>query len=184
MIRNTFQNVYPAPPEVGQRFFGLMVEIAILKTGWERTQQFKHFKFPRPGSEKLGVDFSSFWDAFMVAEPSGSQYGQELLKELFHERSQGSFHRATDNFESMMYEIELTNGWRRLFRTSNSLLGVGARSLRDSDELWVLAGFKTPAILRRRLNGRYQFIGQAYVHGMMHGEAVNLGLHARAITLE
>ena len=40
------------------------------------------------------------------------------------------------------------------------------------DEVWVLNGAKTPVVLRKMGERRYEFLGEAYVHGMMHGEAL------------
>ncbi|KAF5659560.1 heterokaryon incompatibility protein (het-6OR allele) [Fusarium heterosporum] len=40
------------------------------------------------------------------------------------------------------------------------------------DEIWILSGCPTPLVLRHE-GQRYTLIGEAYVHGIMHGEAVN-----------
>jgi len=68
---------------------------------------------------------------------------------------------------------------RRVFRTDTGLLGVGPEDLKLGDEVWVLAGMSTPAIIRRGKGTstgpgetRSEFLGAAYVHGIMHGEAV------------
>ncbi|KAL8717342.1 MAG: hypothetical protein Q9225_005402 [Loekoesia sp. 1 TL-2023] len=64
----------------------------------------------------------------------------------------------------------------RLFRTENSLLGMGPKSVSKGDEAWVLQGARVPFVLRPNLDTRrYQLIGQAYVHGMMQGEALGGG---------
>lgn len=41
-----------------------------------------------------------------------------------------------------------------------------------SDEIWILSGCPTPLVLRKD-GQRYSLVGEAYVHGVMHGEAVN-----------
>ncbi|KAK1760089.1 heterokaryon incompatibility protein-domain-containing protein [Echria macrotheca] len=68
---------------------------------------------------------------------------------------------------------------RRVFRTDTGLLGLGPEDLKEGDEAWVLAGMSTVAMLRRGKaistsseEARYEFLGAAYVHGIMHGEAV------------
>jgi hypothetical protein len=38
------------------------------------------------------------------------------------------------------------------------------------DEVWVLGGAATPYVLRPIGGGRYRLVGDAYVHGIMHGE--------------
>jgi len=63
---------------------------------------------------------------------------------------------------------------RDLFITKQGYLGLGMMSLKVGDEVWILAGARVPLILRRRVEeGQYCLIGEAYVHGIMHGEAVN-----------
>ena len=85
----------------------------------------------------------------------------------------------------MQYEIDFTiGGSRRLFRSKNGFLGVGARSLKVGDQIWIIAGKSTPAILRSLENRYFKFVGEIYVHGTMHREGLELGLERRAITLE
>lgn len=36
----------------------------------------------------------------------------------------------------------------------------------------MLLGFDAPVILRRQANGHYTFVSEAYVHGLMNGEAI------------
>ncbi|EON68682.1 hypothetical protein W97_07940 [Coniosporium apollinis CBS 100218] len=57
---------------------------------------------------------------------------------------------------------------RRLFITQKGHLGSGPLDMRHDDLVCVIFGFKMPVILRQR--GEYfEWIGQAYVHGIMHG---------------
>ncbi|KAM7191506.1 hypothetical protein V8F33_008857 [Rhypophila sp. PSN 637] len=62
----------------------------------------------------------------------------------------------------------------RIFRTANGFLGMGPLSSEIGDEVWVLEGGKTPFVVRRPREGgsRCRLIGEAYVHGIMHGEAI------------
>jgi hypothetical protein len=53
-------------------------------------------------------------------------------------------------------------------------LGLGPDSVQINDEVWILAGSQVPFILRS-VDGsprRYKLIGEAYVHGIMHGEGM------------
>ena len=59
---------------------------------------------------------------------------------------------------------------RVYFRTGNTL-GTGYPSVRSGDEIWFLYGASAPIILRRLATGDYRFMGEAYVHGVMYGEA-------------
>jgi hypothetical protein len=54
----------------------------------------------------------------------------------------------------------------------NKLLGISAQSLDTEDVVWVLAGASVPVVLRRRPKvGDWEVVGEAYVHGIMNGEA-------------
>jgi len=60
---------------------------------------------------------------------------------------------------------------RHYFATTHSqLLGIGIREMDLSCEIWFLHGYKAPVILRSRGQGRYEFYGDAFVYGLMHGE--------------
>jgi hypothetical protein len=65
---------------------------------------------------------------------------------------------------------------RRLFRTSNGFLGLGPELLRAGDEVVIAPGSDVSLILRPVASKpkTFQFVGQAYVHGIMHGEALEL----------
>jgi len=68
--------------------------------------------------------------------------------------------------------------------TDTALLGVGPINAMVGDEVWVLAGARTPVVLRPSASGRHQLLGEAYVHGAMHGQALDCGLPLQDITLE
>ena len=64
-------------------------------------------------------------------------------------------------------------GWRRTFRTSKGYLGLGPESLETGDQVFVIAGSPVPFAFRpTAVPGRYRLVGEAYIHGMMHGEAM------------
>ncbi|ERF77194.1 hypothetical protein EPUS_06474 [Endocarpon pusillum Z07020] len=72
---------------------------------------------------------------------------------------------------------------RRIFRTAGNLLGLGPKSLRPGDHIFVLLGARVPFILRpiapaedgRSSSAYYEMVGEAYVHGIMQGEALQRG---------
>ena len=74
---------------------------------------------------------------------------------------------------------------RRLIRTRNGLLGAGPLSMRLGDEIWIVPGVNVPLILRKVADDRYNLVGEAYVHGIMRGEAVNVwGVDLTELKLE
>jgi hypothetical protein len=67
---------------------------------------------------------------------------------------------------------------RRIFHTVKGYIGLGSAALRPDDIICVLCGGTVPMTLRRtahrnKLNNQFLLVGEAYVHGIMHGEAVN-----------
>jgi hypothetical protein len=84
-------------------------------------------------------------------------------------------------FESRMREVKTG---RRLLRTEKGYLGMGSVSVEPGDQVWVLKGGDVPLILRPVKDGRYRLIGEAYVHGIMRGEALRVGCTFREVILE
>lgn len=73
---------------------------------------------------------------------------------------------------------------RRLFHTSRGYVGMGPALLQTGDIVCVLSGGAMPFILRqdrrsRPSKRRFQLIGEAYVHGIMHGEAAGQCINGR-----
>jgi hypothetical protein len=64
---------------------------------------------------------------------------------------------------------------RAFVQTQHSRMGLAPLSARLEDEIWVIEGAKVPFVLRRRLDDSYEFIGEAYIHGIMQGELFEQG---------
>ena len=63
--------------------------------------------------------------------------------------------------------------WRRLVTTRGGYLGLVPAAARCGDVVAVLMGCDTPLVLRRR-DGEYEVVGECYVHGIMHGEVIDM----------
>lgn len=74
-----------------------------------------------------------------------------------------------DDKDSLRYYGHLS-GSRLLFSTEHHKLGLGPVSARCGDEIWILNGAKYPFVLRQRGSGKFEVVGEAYVHGIMHGQ--------------
>ncbi|KAH7312693.1 heterokaryon incompatibility protein-domain-containing protein, partial [Stachybotrys elegans] len=61
-----------------------------------------------------------------------------------------------------------------IFLTSKGFMGLGSESMFPEDEVWIVKGSRAPLILRRQAVGLHELVGGAYVHGLMHGEALDL----------
>lgn len=79
--------------------------------------------------------------------------------------------RDWENFEGSHGQVFYR---RRIFTTQQGRLGVGSRSLKPGDKVCILWGCPVPLLLRRN-GARFQLVGDAYVHGIMHGESISEG---------
>jgi hypothetical protein len=60
---------------------------------------------------------------------------------------------------------------RRFFCTSEGFYGLTAPNIKEGDKICIFFGCKTPSVVRRE-GGSYILLGDAYVEGLMRGEAV------------
>jgi hypothetical protein len=61
---------------------------------------------------------------------------------------------------------------RRFFTTTMGYMGLGVNSALPGDLVCVLFGCSTPVLLRR-VQEHYMFLGEAYLHGVMNGQAID-----------
>jgi hypothetical protein len=74
------------------------------------------------------------------------------------------------------------SGGRQFFKMQNHKMGLALRGVQVGDMVCLLSGAPTPHVIRRvreRDDDVYRFVGDAYVDGMMHGEADTEDLEAR-----
>ncbi|KAL8978226.1 MAG: hypothetical protein Q9205_006144 [Flavoplaca limonia] len=123
------------------------------------------------------------WQGVLELEPEGSPFSFENFEDLFiapieRQASPRPDIGYRDLFSDFERELRYSGNARCLFRTARGYLGIGAQPLQTDDEIWILGGADTPVILRKPVYGSYRLIGETYVHGIMHGEAI------RSITQE
>ncbi|EXJ69490.1 uncharacterized protein A1O5_07526 [Cladophialophora psammophila CBS 110553] len=61
---------------------------------------------------------------------------------------------------------------RRLFLGSSGCLGLAPLATRKGDHVCLLLGGDVLYVIRPALNGRFTFVGECFVYGLMHGEAM------------
>jgi len=61
---------------------------------------------------------------------------------------------------------------RKPFVTKKGHLGLGLDHVESGDAVAVLSGCQVPFVLRKTVCGRYKIVGEAYIDGIMDGEAV------------
>ncbi|KAF5680769.1 heterokaryon incompatibility protein (het-6OR allele) [Fusarium heterosporum] len=101
--------------------------------------------------------------------------GEDLVDDEELERLETSWTKNT-----MPPHVLLTISWlgRRPFLTDTGYLGLGYSSTAVGDELWIVSGSPAPLVLRKTgsSDNEYNVVGEAYVHGAMHGEAIDHGV--------
>lgn len=73
---------------------------------------------------------------------------------------------------TLPYMIIYRNAERRAFITSNGYLGIGPGTLQEEDIVAIIYGTDVPLLLRPCDGGVYKLLGEAYVDGIMDGEAM------------
>lgn len=117
----------------------------------------------------------------LETEPRGSACSLERFDDILPvilEDAMAKKHTEMEwstRFRQFDIEVDYMAKSRRYFITEGGRLGLGTRSLGVGDEVWVLGGAETPVLLRKNADGQYRLIGECYVHGIMHGEATDLG---------
>ncbi|KAL6918229.1 hypothetical protein FSST1_009724 [Fusarium sambucinum] len=103
----------------------------------------------------------------VMTSNEGLQDKTELGVEKISETSEQVFRSSMMNY--------LTE--RCLLRTEGGYLGVSSKVAQPKDCVVLLAGGRTPYILRPIGENQFMFIGEAYVHGMMFGECLEEQKH-------
>ncbi|PSN58720.1 HET-domain-containing protein [Corynespora cassiicola Philippines] len=121
----------------------------------------------RVGDESQHLaNFTAFW----------AKYGYDTKQD----RTPSSYEDGTfgGDADSFLMAAGFASGGRKLFHTATGYTGIGPALLQCGDRICVLAGGTVPFIVRRVANSsrsmrKFELIGEAYVHGIMHGEATS-----------
>ena len=72
-----------------------------------------------------------------------------------------------------LYEVEVEKAHGRYFViTKSGRFGLVPGLAQPEDVCCICPGIKAPLILRPREDGRYGFVGDSYIHGVMGGEVM------------
>jgi hypothetical protein len=78
---------------------------------------------------------------------------------------------AGEDIDGIYWSVSRFCTGRKVFSTKTGRLGLGPSVLKEGDICCVLFGAPVPFILRR-VNSSFKIVGEAYIHGIMKGEAV------------
>ena len=79
-------------------------------------------------------------------------------------------HWYQDHVTPYSYAMYRTANHRRAFTTDQGQLGLGPGHMQSGDLVCIILGSQVPLVLRRSVTGAYTLVGDAYLHGVMHGE--------------
>ena len=122
---------------------------------------------------------AKLFTSYLSEQVAKSAAWTELLEFGRADASETDVDASTIAHNQIKSEMEAASSGRRLFRTRQNMLGLGPLSLQAGDEVCILASGQVPHVLRKQNNGHYVLVGEAYVHGFMHGEA--FATHERKI---
>jgi len=112
-------------------------------------------------------------DVTIDRDPSGHVRSKEPinLSRAFHEWYNDN-HNTGALIESSLY---MWSRRRRFSRTQRGRLACVPKTAAVGDVIYILHGSEVPYVLRPSGDGSFIVIGECYVHGLMHGEALSLG---------
>lgn len=79
-------------------------------------------------------------------------------------------------------DLRLVGEQRRPF-LANHRIGIGPSTLQEGDAVYILMGATVPYVLRRGDKGQLRLVGEAFVHGVMDGEALADSTQFESITI-
>lgn len=148
LIGNT-ADFEPARPEFVRHFYAVLDTILLRERGIE----FDRHRFTSP-----------------------MKLNSNTLQCLLNDGAAQKLWQSAQDGESGRFFAELVNTihGRVFFTTSRGYMGFGAMGAKVGDQVCVLGGGYTLFILRKH-NDHFEMIGDAYLHGMMEGEVLELG---------
>ncbi|KAK5659301.1 hypothetical protein OQA88_1394 [Cercophora sp. LCS_1] len=182
ILIDLYDKKQPAPPICGELFFELLAwQAALICCSGE--------PFERWGpicvymSELLDEDSAD--SRASSSSSSSSMPDRESFKRVFETALSANGHHPDyrARFTQLIYDLSTSLACRRMVLTKDKRLAVAPLSSQTGDEVWILGGSAVPVILRKVSEGCYKLLGQAYVHGVMHGEAVGDGMGFMGIIL-
>jgi hypothetical protein len=154
----------------------LLLDVLSLGQDWKHCPFWRQLAKALPAQTKDRMIDSSLGAAWLIQHlPTLASKAKLTLHRWLHPRD---WAHAANQVQNWLY---LANKGTRLFTTDNvsGLIGTGPEGLRTGDVVCVLYGGNVPFILRRDTQGQYMLIGGCYVSGIMHGEALDMGLKER-----
>ncbi|KAK3714255.1 hypothetical protein LTR37_007841 [Vermiconidia calcicola] len=96
----------------------------------------------------------------------------------------GSLVEDEQRFGVVEYLKDMDSSRNRMpFVSASGRIGLGPTEIEPGDKIFIILGHKVPIILRDAGNGELRIVGDAYVYGLMDGEAMEQDPKIEMITL-
>ncbi|KAJ4321906.1 hypothetical protein N0V84_005072 [Fusarium piperis] len=127
-----------------------------------------------PSTEMSKTSFQPWFTAMSGSIP-------EMVDALSHGRSEDG-PRPEPLFNDL---VHMSCNGSRIVRTKTGLIGTAPWDVQEGDFICVLYGGQTPFVLRGddKCPGKFRFVGDCYIHGIMEGEALSMELEEREFVI-
>ena len=139
---------------------------------------------------RRGFSIEGFWRALIGERKKGDfpgpeQYGTHFESYLAHAKARQQEYTQSLDTRRLQDSSGITNplvkqatlGYvaphRKFFTTTKDLIGLGPRSMCTGDIICIMSGGRVPYVFREERD-HHRLIGEAYVHGLMEGQAVDV----------
>jgi hypothetical protein len=174
LVFDTAGYMHPASQKFGWSFRHWLLSI-ILCTHFLKTGQLF--------SSEYYQDAYQHYDLLARRDTSGTMPTLEALEEFSADMQHDeAIEQLDQKAEDYMLLASKCMAGRRFLITDNGYMCVGLESTAPGDSVWILDGGLTPFVLRdvedtsakaeEPLARRMMLVGECYVHGIMHGEAL------------
>ena len=137
-------------------------------SGWQSIAGFQGYEM----HDDLYIGGGRLEDAFVSTLLFGRELDDDVGLDDLVGAQASTASRAKSLRKSMQHEEALDGQWS-FFVTAGGYMGLAVPKARHDDYLCIALGASVPMVLRKQ-EDCYSFVGEAYVHGMMHGEAIEL----------
>jgi hypothetical protein len=117
-----------------------------------------------PDEQPLKVEGGDFQQSHLSSKAASNE---QAPPESLH----SSFLKPTD-WKTLLFHASNQTRGRNLILSKTRYLALASKATQPGDQIFVLFGLHELAILRPQDDGTFKFVGTAYVHGFMKGEAL------------
>ena len=177
LIGDIVDSPKPSSPEFAKAFTHCLVLTGLGITEFQTMIPMRIMIGKSPGHIRAAFDdFITMYD--------GPSYPFRAVREDYLRTKGGKFGRSSKYFnmgfnphlrESLWYASAVVTAAsdRCLFITKKGYLGLGPWNMKEEDVVFLVPGADAPIVLRPA-EDKWKLVGEAYVHGIMHGEAKDL----------